>query len=111
MIALLFALLTHELGHIMAILLTRAGRVEGVVVSWKGFGVKWNPYRHDPIKRAVVSLAGPGMNLLLAILFYSVGMEFWGLCNLIFGLTNLLLPFKQADGYRALRMVLDGVSQ
>lgn len=105
MIAVICALLFHEIGHLLAILFTRAGRVEGVVLCKKGFGIKWEPYSHDPFKRAVISLAGPGMNLLLAGLFYLSGYEYWGLCNLIFGLINLLYPSKSADGYRAIEVL------
>ncbi len=99
-ISVIMALAVHELGHVLAILLTRAGTVKGMVISLKGIGVKWEPYKNDPYKRSIVSLAGPLVNLSLAVLFFTGGLEVLGLANLVFGAVNLM-PLPGADGLRA----------
>jgi len=35
-ITMLFTLVVHEGGHIMAIMLTHAGRVKDIAITWKG---------------------------------------------------------------------------
>ena len=95
----IFTFGVHEAGHVMAILFTHAGRLKGIVVSWKGIGIKWKPYAYEPLKRAAVSLAGPAVNMALAVLFYSVGLELLGLANLVFGVVNLM-PLPGSDGLR-----------
>jgi Zn-dependent protease len=107
--AIVFTLFVHEAGHILAILLTRAGKVQGMVVCLKGIGVKWEPYGHDPFKRSVVSLSGSAINLALAIVFYSAGLEMLGMANLVFGLINLM-PLPGADGLRAFNSLKEAVS-
>ena len=99
-ISVLFVIAVHEIGHILAIFATRAGRVQGMVVSLKGIGVKWEPYDNDPMKRSIVSFAGPAINLVLAVFFYAAGLELMVLTNFVFGLVNLL-PIPGADGKRA----------
>ena len=88
----------HELGHIIAIYSTRAGQVTGFVLNWKVAGVKWE-WSGDYRKRFIVTMSGPVANIIVGILLW--GTEF-GLLNLVFGLLNLLIPVKVADGYRAL---------
>jgi len=92
----------HELGHIIAIYATRAGRVTGFILNWKVAGVKWD-WDGDRRKRFIVTMSGPLANILIGILLY--GTEF-GLLNLVFGSLNLLIPVKVADGYRALEVLL-----
>ena len=94
-------ILLHELGHIIAIYLTRAGRVTGFVLNWKVAGVKWD-WHGDRRKRFVVTTSGPLANIVIGILFYGT---VFGDINLAFGLLNLLMPVKAADGYRALEAV------
>ena len=59
----------HELGHALAVILTRAGKVQGMVLNWRGIGLKWEIYCHEPLKRTIVPITGPGINLTLAAAF------------------------------------------
>ncbi len=95
----IFTFGVHEAGHAMAILLTHAGRLKGIAVNWKGIGIKWEPFAYEPLKRAAVSLAGPAVNMALAIVFFSTGLELLGLANLVFGVVNLM-PLPGSDGLR-----------
>jgi len=99
-ITMLFTLVVHEGGHIMAILLTHAGRVKNIAVTWKGVGVRWEPFAYEPAKRVIVSLSGSVVNLAFAAFFYSVDLPLLGLAGLIFGIVNLL-PLPGSDGLRA----------
>ena len=94
-------ILLHELGHIIAIYLTRAGKVTGFVLSFKGVGVKWE-WGGDYRKRFIVTMSGPLANIVVGILLSGT---LFGDMNLAFGLLNLLIPVKIADGYRALAAV------
>ena len=107
--AIVFTIFVHEAGHILAIVLSRAGKVQGMVVCLKGIGVKWEPYGHDPFKRSLVSFSGSAINLALAIVFYSAGLELLGMTNLVFGFVNLL-PLPGADGLRAFNSLKEAVS-
>ena len=107
-VATLFALIVHEAGHALAIILTRAGKLQGVVFHLKGIGVKWEPYSHDPFKRSVVSLSGPAVNLGLAALFVIAGFEILAFANLVFGAVNLL-PLPGSDGARAYVSIREAV--
>ena len=109
LIVMVLALAVHEAGHILAIIGTRAGKVQGMVVCLKGIGVKWEPYGHEPFKRSVVSFAGSGVNLALAVIFYSAGLDLLGMANLVFGFVNLL-PLPGADGLRAFNSLKEAVS-
>lgn len=86
----------HELGHLAAIYLLRAGRVTGIALSWKAVGITWHS-GGDLRKQVAVSLAGPLVNL---ILFGICGLTTFGLCNLAFGVLNLVLP--GGDGVKIL---------
>ena len=86
----------HELGHVIACLLFRR-RVFGIVVCLRGIGIRREC--GTPVQDMCISLAGPAMNLLLAILFWS-GAFAEG--NLALALANLL-PFKGSDGANALQ--------
>ena len=100
-IMMLSTILLHELGHIIAIYLTRAGYVTGFVLNWKVAGVKWE-WHGDHRKRFIVTMSGPLANIVVGILLSGT---LFGDMNLAFGLLNLLIPVKVADGYRALAAV------
>ena len=102
------AIAFHELGHVLAILLTRAGEVKGFIINLKGFGVKWSPYAKEPFKRALVSLSGPAVNFALAAILYGAGFEFFALANLVFGVVNML-PLPGADGLRAFTQLKEAI--
>ena len=99
-ITMLFTLVAHEGGHIMAILLTHAGRVKDIAITWKGIGVRWEPFAYEPVKRVIISLSGSAVNLAFAVVFYSVGLPLLGLAGLVFAIANLL-PLPGSDGLRA----------
>ena len=88
----------HELGHILAIAFT-GGRVVGLTVGWRGVGVKWSGDA-DPRKQIAVSLSGPVANL---IVFAMCGFSLFGLCNLVFGILNLLFP--GGDGAKVIKLI------
>lgn len=88
----------HELGHILAIAFT-GGRVVGLTVDWRGVGVKWQG-DGDLRKQVAVSLSGPVANL---IVFAFCGLNLFGLCNLVFGTLNLLLP--GGDGAKIIKLL------
>lgn len=95
----------HEVGHVAAALALKV-KVHQVGINRKG------PY----IRRAcgtttqnlAVTLAGPGMNLWLAFMFYRVSPNF-ALCNLLIGVINLL-PIPASDGSRVLQLMWKLVS-
>lgn len=86
----------HEIGHLLV------ARAVGVNVKTVGFtwkGMYMVREAGPPAKNLVVSLGGPGMNLLL-MAFWSLSPAF-GLANLCFAFCNLL-PIQNSDGDRAL---------
>jgi Zn-dependent protease len=92
------SLVAHEAAHILAAL--------GLGIRVKRAGVNWRgPYivreQGTPYANAMVSAAGPLINLLLALVFW----HDWPSCaiaNLVLGLSNLL-PIPCSDGRRILR--------
>ena len=105
----IFTFGVHEAGHVMAILLTRAGRLKGIVVNWRGIGIRWEASAYVPLKRAAVSVSGPALNMVLAFLFFSAGLELLGMANLVFGGVNLL-PLPGSDGLRVASSLSDALS-
>ena len=51
----------------------------------------------------VITLSGPGINLVLAMLLHRISPNF-ALCNLVIGISNLL-PIPASDGSRALHLL------
>ena len=91
-------LLLHEAGHVCL------ARVLGLQV--KRIGLSWcGPYivreTGTPTADAIVSAAGPLVNLMLAAMMWGDRPTF-ALVNLVLGLTNLL-PLPKCDGGRILR--------
>ena len=95
---LLLAAALHECGHLVALLTLKIPitelelRLSGAVIRSKlpGGG-----------REALALAAGPGVNLLLALIFWNAWPLF-ALCDLALGLGNLL-PLPQRDGGRLLR--------
>jgi Zn-dependent protease len=96
----LSAVVLHELAHVIA------ARMQGLDIkragiAWKGpyivreAGTRWQNFR--------VCLAGPVVNLLLALVCRHVAPGF-ALCNLVLGGFNLL-PIPGSDGARAWRLL------
>ena len=97
-LACIAALLLHEMGHVLA---ARASgiRVKRVGIAWKG------PYivreQGSPVANLCIALAGPVLNLVLALSFWTFAPQF-GLVNLALGGYNLLPFIRGLDGYHAL---------
>ena len=98
------AMIVHELAHIAAALMLGV-QVKHVGLRWKGLYTVREA--GPPLKNILVSLAGPGFNLLLCF-FLPLDATF-ALANFCIGFGNLI-PIRGSDGYRALltwRMVLE----
>ena len=92
----------HELGHFFTIRLL-GGAVKGVCLTAIGAEMKLE----HPLgywQEGLSALAGPGTNLLLALIFCRVNVIFAGL-NLALALFNLM-PVGRLDGGRAVYCVL-----
>jgi Zn-dependent protease len=99
------AMVLHELAHIAAALTLKV-KIHQVGINWRG------PYIRREIGTAkqnlVITLSGPGINLLLALLFHRMSPNF-ALCNLVIGVTNLL-PIPASDGSRALHIIRESLT-
>ena len=101
--ALLFgiaAMVLHEAGHVVTALALNV-KVHKVGLHWKGPYIRRSS--GTAAQNFVITLAGPGMNLWLALLFYRVSPHF-ALCNLVIGVVNLM-PIPASDGSRALQLI------
>jgi Zn-dependent protease len=98
LLACIAAVLLHEIAHVLA---ARASgiRVKRVGITWKG------PYivreQGPPFANLCIALAGPVLNLALALSFWRFAPQF-GLVNLALGGYNLLPFIRGLDGYHAL---------
>ncbi len=100
-----FSSLCHELGHLAALALV-GGRVERLRLSALGAELQADT-RYLPYGREILcSLAGPGVNLLLALFFSRwMGNYIFGGANLLLALFNLL-PVPSLDGGRILLLAV-----
>ena len=103
------AILLHEIGHLLAMLLTKTAVK---FINFTAFGVhivRSAVQFVPPLRLVVVYLAGPAVNLLLALLFLGSSREgmavYFGAVNLLLGLLHLL-PAGSLDGACALREAL-----
>ena len=101
-IAIIFACMVHEYGHLTAALL------QGVPVKRLG----WRMFHGSYVLREraprlgveiLISVAGPAANLLTAALMYPV-VWFWSF-NLVLALSNLVPILPGSDGARVLHYV------
>ncbi len=101
-LVLVCCLVIHELGHLA---LARANNVPVKAIGFSPLGSFIRRGRSEsPTAELLISLAGPGASILLAIAFLveSSAMAHWlAHINLIIAGSNLL-PVKGCDGYRAL---------
>ena len=92
------AVLLHEMAHVLAATALDV-RVKRFGISWKG------PYvvreQGAPFANFCIALAGPALNLFLAITFWTFAPQF-GLVNMVLGLYNLMPFIPGLDGHRAL---------
>lgn len=98
----LLTVVLHEAGHALACLALGI-TIKRVVLNRYGLGiVRGNAKSLD---NALIAFAGPGINILAALLFH--GTRF-AVLNLVFGIANLI-PIARSDGrngWAALREVL-----
>src|SRR6185312_990137 len=94
----LAAVVLHESTHIAAATLLGV-RVKRIGLNWKGPYLVREP--GTPAQNLVISAAGPGINLLLALL-WPIAPQF-AVVNLILGSSNLL-PIKGLDGERVWKL-------
>jgi Zn-dependent protease len=98
-VSLSVSLVLHESAH-LAMAYLAGVRVKHIGLSWKG------PYivreAGTPIKNTLISLAGPGINLLLCVLCWHLSQTFT-LVNGFLALLNLL-PIPSSDGLRVYRI-------
>jgi Zn-dependent protease len=90
----------HELAHIAA------ASALGVRVYQVGMSRRGPFIRREPgstRQNLAITLAGPGVNLLLALTLHRTNPSF-ALNNLVLGICNLL-PFPSSDGSRALSLI------
>jgi Zn-dependent protease len=93
----LLCMVLHELGHVLA-----AGfyRVPVKKIGLSRMGMYIQRARTTGWPEVAICLAGAGMNLLLAIVFWNSN-HWFALCNLTFALVNIL-PITHSDGSHAL---------
>lgn len=85
----------HEAGHLLALHLTG---IPVLALELRGTGAVIRAELPGDRREALALAAGPGLNLLLALLFRRLWPMF-GLCSLCLGLANLL-PLPGRDGGR-----------
>lgn len=92
------AVALHELAH-MVVATAMGIRIKRIGISWKG------PYivreQGAPLANFCTALAGPALNILLAVGLQSSAPQF-SLVNLLLGAYNLLPFIPGLDGYNAL---------
>jgi len=96
----LLVVLLHEAGHLFAAL-SLGINVKRIGLSWKGIYIVREA--GAPLANMMTTLAGPYLNLLLAVA-WPAAPHLFALMNLIFGLVNLV-PFWGSDGQRAFALV------
>lgn len=72
-------------------------RVKRIGISWRGPFIVRDP--GEPLANACIALAGPLMNLAVALLSWSAAHTLAEL-NLVLGVSNLI-PVQGTDGWRA----------
>src|ERR1700751_1941105 len=90
----------HEIAHVAAAK-TIGVRVYQVGMSWRGPFIRRDAGTTG--QNLTITLAGPGINLLLALILYRISPGF-ALSNFVLGVSNLL-PFQSSDGSRALSLL------
>jgi Zn-dependent protease len=96
----LISVVLHEAAH-LATAFSLNVKVKRVGVNWRGPYIVREP--GAPVENTLVSLAGPGINLLLCILSYHVALTF-ALVNGFLAVFNLLPFIPSSDGQRVYRI-------
>ena len=101
----LLSALGHELGHLAALGLAGA-KVERVRLTAFGAEIRADTRRLSYPREIACTLAGPAVNLLLALTFARLGDHYVAAgSNLLLGCFNLL-PVPALDGGRALHLLV-----
>lgn len=101
----LLSALCHEAGHLAALWLAGA-RAERVKLTAFGAEIQADTRRLSYPREIVCTLAGPAVNLLLALAFARLGGHYVAAgANLLLGGFNLL-PIPALDGGRALHLLV-----
>ncbi|MBD5149848.1 MAG: peptidase M50 [Oscillibacter sp.] len=101
----LLSALCHEAGHLAALWLAGA-RVEKVRLTAFGAEIRADTRRLSYPREIACTLAGPAVNLLLALAFARLGGNYVAAgANLLLGCFNLL-PVPALDGGRALHLLV-----
>jgi Zn-dependent protease len=93
------AVLLHESAHLAAAYLGGV-RVKHVGLSWKGPYIVREP--GTPVQNTFISLAGPGINLILCVPCWHLSGTF-AFVNGFLAVMNLL-PIRSSDGLRVYRI-------
>jgi Zn-dependent protease len=91
-------IVAHEAAHVL-VGRSMGLRLKRIGVTWRGLYVVRET--GAPVTNAIVSAAGPLINLLLAAFAWRYSPSF-ALANLVLGLSNLI-PTRNSDGTRVLR--------
>lgn len=98
LLAVVVATLVHEAGHLVAALWFKVP-VRKVGLHWQGVYVQ--RARTTGWPEVCICLAGPAVNLMLAVVYLPCPL---GLCNLVLAVVNLL-PITNSDGTHALEVL------
>lgn len=99
------AALCHEMGHLAALRLFGV-HVEGISFTYFGVEIQADTRYLSYGKDIICTLAGPVVNLVLALIFARVSKDYLlSGANLLQGIFNLL-PVSGVDGSRALHLAL-----
>lgn len=104
LLVVLVSALGHELGHLAALRVMGA-RVEKIRLTAFGAEIQADTRRLSYPREIFCSLAGPGVNLVLAVVFARIFGDFEAAgANLLLGCFNLL-PVPVLDGGRTLHLL------
>jgi Zn-dependent protease len=98
--AVFLAVTLHEAAHLVTAVALGV-KVKRVGLSWRGPYIVREP--GTPVENTLVSLAGPGINLILCILFFRQAPTF-AFVNGFLALFNLLPFVPSSDGQRVYRL-------
>lgn len=103
-LAFLEAVLLHESGHLLVLLLCRCP-IEELELSLLGFRIQQGQNSMQPRQELLLYLAGPLINLLMLGIFYPFD-KFRAVFHLLLAALNLL-PLRPMDGGNALFLLLE----
>src|ERR1700684_1387930 len=96
----LVSVVLHEAAHLVTAVSLKV-KVKRIGLNWRGPYIVREP--GTPVQNTFVSLAGPGINLVLCILSYHAALTF-ALVNGFLSLFNLLPFIPSSDGQRVYRL-------